>query len=165
MVESTAYPIPTITNTIVNMTFSEYKQEVEEEFGKCTILYSKFDHNEKNCGNTGDRTAYKGESWINYWRAMTGNTDATMSCSSCGKEIFVGEPTPLQKLKFSLKDDKVENHRAHGGHILVESPTNNEYIGGRYITPLCPECNGQHGREINIRNGAVYCKELGATIN
>ena len=147
------------------MTFSEYKQEVEYKFGECTILHSNVDHKETNCGNTKGRIAYKGVSWIDYWRAMTGNTAATMCCSSCGKEIFVGEPTSMQTWMFSLGDDKVENHRAHGGHIWLDSPANNEYIGGRYITPLCPECNGQHGKEIFILKDAVYCKELGATIN
>ena len=149
----------------MNMAFSEYKQEVEESFGVCTILHSNIDHKETNCGNTGGRTAYKGVSWIDYWRAMTGNTVATMYCSSCGKEIFVGEITPVKKLLFSSGHDTVENHRAHGGHIWIETPASKEYTGGRYITPLCPECNGQHGKEINIRKGSVYCKELGATIS
>lgn len=146
------------------MTFSEYKKEVEENFEKCTILRNTRDLSKKNCGKTGDRTAYKGWSWIDYWRAMTGNTAATMYCSSCGKEIFVGDPTFDQLLKFSRKPDKVENHRAHGGHIWVDAPASKEYAGGRYITPLCPECNGQHGNAINILKGSVYCKELGATI-
>lgn len=152
-------------NTIMNNAFSEYKQEVVKNFGECTILHSNVDLKKKNCGNTGDREAYKGVSWIDYWRAMTGNTDATMCCSSCGKEIFVGEPTSAQKEMFSKGDDKVEKHRAHGGHIWVVTPANKKYTGGRYIIPLCPECNGQHGKEINIRNGSVYCKELGATIS
>ena len=147
------------------MTFPEYKNEVEKIFGVCTILHSSIDHKETNCGSTGGRTAYKGESWINYWREMTGMKATTMYCSSCGKEIFVGEPTPLQKSRFSIGDDNVENHRAHGGHIWVDAPANKEYTGGRYITPLCPECNGQHGKEIDIRKGSVYCKELGATIS
>lgn len=146
------------------MTLSEYKQDVENKFGECTVLNSSVDHKKKNCGNTGDRIAYKGFPWIDYWRAMTGKTAMTMCCSSCGKEIFVGEPTFIQEFVFSLGDDKVENHRAHGGHIWVDSPASKEYTGGRYITPLCPECNGQHGKEINIRKGSVYCKELGAIV-
>ena len=147
------------------MTFSEYKQDVEDNFGECTILHSCADHKETNCGKTGGRIAYKGVSWIDYWRAMTGNTAATMYCSSCGKEIFVGEPTSVQALVFSLGDDDVKNHRAHGGHIWVDAPLDKKYAGGRYITPLCPECNGQHGKEIDIRKGSIYCKELGATIS
>ena len=149
----------------MNMTLSQYKQEVKKEFGECTILQSKSDHKKKNCGNTGGRSAYKGETWIDYWRAMTDNVATTMWCSSCGKEIFVGEPTSDQKLKFSKGGDKVENHRAHGGHIWVDSPASKKYTGGRYITPLCPECNGQHDKDINIRKDSVYCKELGATID
>ena len=104
------------------MTFSEYKQDVEDNFGECTILHSCADHKETNCGKTGGRIAYKGVSWIDYWRAMTGNTATTMYCSSCGKEIFVGEPTSVQALVFSIGDDDVKNHRAHGGHIWVDAP-------------------------------------------
>lgn len=149
----------------MNMTFAEYKKEVEEKFGKCMVLVCTGDHSKKNCENTGDRIAYKDLSWIDYWRAMTGDTSTTMLCSSCGKEIFVGDPTFDQLLKFSRKPDKVENHRAHGGHIWVDAPASKEYAGGRYIIPLCPECNGQHGKQIIIRKGSRYCKELGATVS
>lgn len=145
------------------MSFEEYKTEVEEKFDKCTILHSTKDHYEKNCGGTGDRTAYKGISWIDYWRAMTGNHSNTMLCSSCGKEIFVGNPSALQNLAFTQGNDTVEKHRAHGGHIWINTPADKSYPGGRYITPLCPDCNGQHDKNILIKKDAVYCKELGAT--
>ena len=102
---------------IMNMILSEYKQEVEDEFGECTILHSKYDHEKKNCENTEGRIVYKCVTWIDYWRAMAGMATATMCCSSCGKEISVGELISMRTLMFSLGDDKVGNHRAHGDHI------------------------------------------------
>ena len=145
------------------MTFNEYKQEVEKENGECQILHSVCDHNEKNCGKTSDRNAPKNVSWIDYWRAMTENYSNTLVCSSCGKVIIVGEPTDDQKKEFSKGDDTIEKRKAHGGHIWIKTPSDKSYIGGRYITPLCPHCNGQHDKEIPVRKDAVYCKELGAT--
>lgn len=145
------------------MTFEEYKNEVEKENGACQILHAEHTHNKKNCGKTGDRDAPKGVSWIDYWRAMTGNHSDTLECSSCGKTIIVGEPTEEQQKEFTKGDDTVAKHKAHGGHIWVKSPEDKSFVGGRYITPLCPKCNGQHDKEIPIRKGAVYCKELGAT--
>lgn len=147
------------------MTFEEYKQFIEETYEECDILHAKKDHTKKNCGKTGNRVAPKGIPWIDYWRAMTGNHSNTMYCSSCGKEIFVGNPTEEQKKKFAEGDDGVEKHRAQGGHVWVDAPDDNDYKGGRYITPLCPECNGQHDQHIPIKKGSVYCKELGATTN
>lgn len=147
------------------MTFSEYKELIEEEYGECQILHAERDHSKKNCGKTSDRNAPKGVPWIDYWRAMTVNHDNTMKCSSCGKVIFVGDPTDEQKKEFSKGEDTVEKHRAHGGHIWVNSPADESFVGGRYITPLCPECNGQHGKDINIKKGSEYCKELGASVD
>lgn len=78
------------------MTFNEYKQEIEKKYGECTILQSNFDHDEKNCENTEDRVAYNNVSWIDYWRAMNGNTASTMYCSCCGKEILLETPPMLK---------------------------------------------------------------------
>ena len=145
------------------MTLNEYKRSVEEDYGECQILHAEKTHGKKNCGGTGNRTAPKGYSWIDYWRAMTRNFCDTLKCSSCGKTIIVGEPTEEQKEEFTKGDDTVAKHKAHGGHIWVKTPAGKNFVGGRYITPLCPKCNGQHDQEIPIMKGAVYCKELGAS--
>ena len=84
--------------------------------------------------------------------------------TTASQKVNLAYEAPVQKLAFSLGNDSIENHRAHGGHIWVNSHANKAYTGGRYIIPLCPECNGQHGKEIIILKGSVYCKELGATI-
>lgn len=147
------------------MTFSEYKELIEENYGKCQILQAERDHCEKNCSKTSERSAPNGVSWIDYWRAMTDNHLNTLKCSSCGKVLFVGEPTNEQKKEFSRGVDTIERHRAHGGHIWVSSPADRSFVGGRYITPLCPECNGQHDKYINIMKGSIYCKELVAMVD
>ena len=72
----------------MNMILSEYKQEVENEFGECTILQCKFDHKKTNCENTERRMVYKCVTWIDYWREMIGNAATTMWCSSY--RIFMG---------------------------------------------------------------------------
>lgn len=145
------------------MTFKEYKDEIESTFEPCTKLEATSDTTLLNANKTGDRDAYKGISWINYWRAMSGKTSSTMCCSSCGKEIFVGKPTPAQKIRFSVGDDNVDNHRAEGGHIWVNAPKEANNTGGRYITPLCPSCNAKRGQQITIKKGSELYKELGAT--
>lgn len=104
------------------MTYKEYKDEIENKFGPCTELEATGDTTLLNANNTGDREAYKCIDWIDYWRAMSGKYSSTMYCSSCGKEIFVGEPTPAQKTRFSVGSDNVEKHRAQGGHIWVVAP-------------------------------------------
>ena len=136
-----------------------YKEEIEEAFGECDVLTSSFNQQVKNAGNTGKRKAHNGHSWIDYWRAMTDNHKHRLTCNSCGKSIFVGKPDLIDYVDFG---DKLEEHKAHGGHLWINAPKGADYTGGRYITPLCPSCNGQHDKQININKGAVCCKELGA---
>ena len=102
----------------------------------------------------------KNVSWIYYWRAMTGLHSGTMACSSCGKEIYTGFVTLEMRTKYG---DKVNEHKAEGGHVWVDAPDGSNFKGGRYITPLCPACNAKRGQQITILKGSVLCKELGAT--
>ena len=146
------------------MTFDEYKQAVEKENGECQILHAQNTHNKKNCGKTGDRNAPKGVSWIDYWRAMTGNHESRLFCSSCGQVIFVGDVPKIMKDLYVATGDTVEQHRAIGGHVKIEKPRSGQYPGGNYITPLCPVCNAKRGEVIPIIKGSRVCKELGAHI-
>lgn len=116
----------------------------------------------KNADNTGDRDAHGGVSWIDYWRAVTQNYATILHCSSCGKEIVVGEPTFEQKLDWDLEGEPEEAHKAVGGHIWLIAPKDADWQGGRYITPLCPACNAKRGQQIFLRKGSVLCKEVGA---
>ena len=141
------------------MSFEEYKKEIEERFGECDILEVTKDTILKNAEKTGDRDAYKNMSWIYYWRAISGNHSGSMRCSSCGKEIFSGLATLSMSQKYG---DKINEHKAEGGHIWIDAPEDNSFSGGRYITPLCPACNAKRGQHIPILTGRVLCKEKGA---
>lgn len=139
-----------------------YKSDIVSDFGSCTVLNVTKDNLMTNCNNTADRKAAKGWSWIEYWRAMTGKTDTQLSCASCGKLIYVGSIPKMMERMYALTGDEPEKHIAHGGHVWVNAPKDAKYSGGRYIVPLCPYCNGQHGQKILIKEGSVLCKELGS---
>ena len=140
----------------------EYRTEVLSECGKCTLLRVKQDNNKINCSNTSGRTAAKGWSWIDYWRAMTMTPNTQLACASCGKVTFVGPVPKMMEKMYELSGDSSTNHIAHGGHVWVNAPKGASYEGGRYIVPLCPDCNGKHGKGIVIKSGSLLCKEIGA---
>lgn len=142
----------------------EYKESIEKECGKSTVLKVNIDNEKTNCSNTGNRSAKNGWSWIDYWRAMTGTFKTQLNCSSCGKTIFVGPAPKMMENMFVRTGDKAENHTAIGGHVWVETPGSTKYKGGRYITPLCPHCNSQHDKKIIIKKGSLLCKEVGAEV-
>ncbi|MCF0178682.1 MAG: hypothetical protein HUJ97_00350 [Bacteroidales bacterium] len=141
---------------------SRYRAEMISQFGNCTILNVKGTSVIKNCSNTGNRTAHGGWSWINYWMAMTRKSNVQLKCSSCGKTIYAGPVPKLMARVYSSTGDSEENHRACGGHVWVVAQPNATYQGGRYITPLCPSCNGQHDERIPLLEGSILCKEIGA---
>lgn len=145
--------------------FAEYKKGIEEQFGNCKVLTANRDTTLKNCSGTSDRSADKGWSWIDYWRAMTGNHESRLFCSSCGQVIFVGDVPKIMQDLYIATDDSVERHKATGGHVWINTPKSGNYAGGRYILPLCPVCNAKLGEEIQIIKGSRVCKELGANIN
>lgn len=144
--------------------FCEYKKEIEEKYGPCRVLTAKQDTILENSEDTGDLVAENGWSWINYWRAMTGNHESRLFCSSCGQVIFVGDVPKIMKDLYVTTGDSEEKHKAIGGHVTIDAPESKKYPGGRYITPLCPKCNAQRGEEIPIIKGTRVCKELGSHI-
>lgn len=139
----------------------KYKSEIESDYGHCTILKVNKSNSKTNCNKTAERNAPRGWPWIEYWRAMTGNPDIHLTCASCGTTIFIDSIPKMMERMYTLTGDKLENHIAHGGHVWVNAPQGAKYTGGRYIVPLCPHCNGQHGKEIMIKEGSILCKELG----
>ncbi len=144
--------------------FFEYKRNIEEQFGNCTVLTANQDTTLKNCTGTSVRSAEQGWSWINYWRAMTGNHESRLFCSSCGQVIFVGDVPKIMQDLYVATGDTVERHRAIGAHVWINAPKSASYPDGRYILPLCPVCNAKHGEEIQIIKGSRVCKELGANV-
>ena len=141
---------------------SSYRTNFVQQFGEPDIVTVTQSGNVKNAEKTGDRDAHGGVSWIDYWRAVTQNYATTLHCSSCGKEIIVGEPTSEQKLEWQLMGETVDEHKAEGGHIWLTAPEGADWQGGRYITPLCPACNAKRGQQIFLRKGSALCKEVGA---
>jgi len=149
------------------MTASElesYRQTIVREFDEPLILNAEKDVTLLNAGNTGNRDAYGGKSWINYWRAITRNQDSILYCSSCEKVIFVGNLAQDQVRKYLPIGGKIEDHQAHGGHLWVIAPKGVTWQGGRYIAPLCPACNAKHNQHILIKAGSKLCKEVGAKV-
>lgn len=144
--------------------FNDYKKSIEEQFGSCRVLTANQDTSLANCKGTSNLIAEKGWSWIDYWRAMTGNHEARLFCSSCGQVIFVGDVPKIMKDMYVATGDTVERHKAMGGHVLVKKPANGKYPEGRYITPLCPACNNKRGEVIPIIKGSRICQEYGANI-
>lgn len=137
-----------------------YKHDVINKFGQPASLRVTQAGNFKNAEKTEDRDAPQSASWIDYWRAMTGNSLTTLKCSCCGKEIFVGEPSAMQRIIYACNKETDDEHRAIGGHIWLTAPAGADWQGGRYITPLCPACNAKRGQQINLNVDSVLCKEI-----
>ena len=148
------------------MTMTEldnYRQNIVRNFGAPNIIIVNEDVMLLNVENTDNRHAHGGVSWINYWRSIAGKYAHVMCCSSCGKELFVGEPTFEQKVDWELENETIEEHEAQGGHVWWYDCIDARRTG-LYITPLCPACNGKHGQRIPIRAGSILCREVGANV-
>lgn len=139
-----------------------YRIRFVQEFGEPHLRKVTKEGLFKNAERTGDRSAHGGISWIDYWRAMTGNHATTLYCNSCGKEIVIGAPNVFQRIKYGNNGETETEHQACGGHIWLTAPAGADWQGGRFITPLCPACNAQRGEHIPLREGSILCKELGA---
>lgn len=140
--------------------FEEYKREIESTHKDYVTLRVGDDVFLQNGNNTSERRAPKGFSWIDYWRAMSGNHKSQLECCSCGKMIFVDGIPPIMSKMYKLMNIDENDYIALGGHLMVEEPQSHDYVGGFYIAPLCPKCNAQRGYKIKIRKGTALCKEV-----
>ncbi len=98
-------------------------------------------------------------SWTAYWQIISHKYENQMECASCGEKIFADIDT--EECRKSVKqdgEDKAENHQCQGSHILIGD------MKPYFIVPLCPKCNGQHGKNIKIRKGTIAVVEIGAII-
>lgn len=147
----------------------DYSVHFHNENGEPYII--KLDKYEtfKNLPRSSNRRAWGNISWINYWRALTGNYTNQMVCAHCGKAIFadVNDPKCTDFVRFyqlAGKTDITENdYQAMGAHIQFE--TNDEIYDGIYIVPLCRECNNLKTEEgYSLQEGSVICAEIGQTI-
>lgn len=140
--------------------FEEYKREIESTHKDYVTLRVGDDVFLQNGNNTSERKAPKGFSWIDYWRAMSGNHKSQLECCSCGKMIFVDGIPPIMSKMYKLMNIDENDYIALGGHLMVEEPQSHDYVGGFYIAPLCSKCNAQRGYKIKIRKGTALCKEV-----
>lgn len=140
--------------------FEEYKREIESTHKDYVTLRVGDDVFLQNGNNTSERRAPKGFSWIDYWRAMSGNHKSQLECCSCGKMIFVDGIPPIMSKMYKQMNIDENDYIALGGHLMVEEPQSHDYVGGFYIAPLCPKCNAQRGYKIKIRKGTALCKEV-----
>lgn len=140
--------------------FEEYKREIESTHEDYVTLYVGDDVFLQNGNNTSERKTPKGFSWIDYWRAMSGNHKSQLECCSCGKMIFIDGIPPIMSKMYKLMNIDENDYIALGGHLMVEEPQSHDYVGGFYIAPLCPKCNAQRGYKIKIRKGTVLCKDV-----
>lgn len=138
-----------------------YKSKIEQMFGACQKLKADRNIVLKNANGTSDSKAYDGWTWIEYWRAMTGNTSTRLTCCSCGESIYVGEVPKVVLDLYRSTGDNPDNHRAFGGHLWINEPQNKKYQGGLYIAPICPICNNLRGQGIPVLKGSIICKALG----
>ena len=140
--------------------FEAYKKRIEDKYTDYATLYVGQDAELQNGNSTTERKAPEGLSWINYWRAMSGNHKSQLECSSCGKMIFVDGIPPIMLKMYKAMNIDENDCIALGGHLLVEEPQSHDYVGGLYIAPLCSQCNAQRGNMITIKKGTFLCKEI-----
>ena len=140
--------------------FTDYKSQLERQHREYVTLCVEKDTLLQNGEDTTNRTAPQGYSWIDYWRAMSGNHRSELSCSSCGKIIFADDVPEIMRKVYRMIGGSVHDHVAHGGHLMVEASPTGDYAGGFYIAPLCPQCNAQRGKKIKIRKGTLLCREI-----
>lgn len=101
--------------------FDEYKKEIEANHKEYMTLCVDDDVFLQNGNNTSERKAPKGYSWIDYWRAMSGNHESSLECSSCGKMIFVDEIPQMLKKMYGLMGLNENENIALGGHLIVRA--------------------------------------------
>lgn len=141
-----------------------YFEELKLEFGETNLIAIKNESEEAipNAPNTSDRIAWKGISWINYWRAVTQIHSNKLQCARCGKTIFADLQSPdcEEYIKEHLIKSR-ESIQAFGGHIIDNCK--DDYFSSYYIVPLCAEHNQTNCTEKRIQAGTIRCLEIGAT--
>lgn len=124
-------------------------------------------HNPPEKEHTGNRIAFGGISWIEYWQRMSGYNDIQLRCTFCGKEIFSDIDSPQcmdwriahpEERNYRTKDD----YQAVGGHLYKNGKDNSD---GFIIIPICKDCNAKaesYDLKVVVPNAAV--DEIGATV-
>ena len=113
-----------------------------------------------------NRRAWRGVSWINYWRAMTGYYDNAMYCAAFNKKIFA-EPEQFDGAMAFMsnydpaKGGSFQDYQAEGAHLFRNGINADE---GYWIIPLCKKCNHPtNTAQMTCKFEVTVCEELAAT--
>lgn len=113
-----------------------------------------------------NRKAWRGLSWINYWRAMTGNYANAMHCAACNTKIFA-EPEKVEGAMTFLsnydpsKGGSLQDFQAEGAHLYRNGVNADD---GYWIIPLCKKCNHPtNNLQMVCKSDVTVCEELAAT--
>lgn len=112
------------------------------------------------------RRAWRGISWINYWRAMTGHYANAIHCAACNKKIFADPEQPDGAITFytnynPARGGSFKDYQAEGAHLYRNGVGAD---GGYIIIPLCKECNNPHNNsQMSCQYDVTVCEELAAT--
>lgn len=142
----------------------QYHDDFVREFGEPETQEWPAGRTFHNAPRT-DRKAWRGISWINYWRAMTGRYNNGMKCANCGKDIFAEIDGYMVKNTLinnynSAIGGSLEDYQANGGHLFKNGDNAHD---GYWIIPLCKECNNFSNRnEMRCKEATTVCEERGA---
>lgn len=146
----------------------DYKRDFEKDNYEPYVIQLSGSKDVVNMPNSRNRHAWRGVSWIDYWRAMTGYKDSIACCASCRKAIYIDIKSEDSKRHFEAckmtePDLSLDELEADGGHVLIEE--DDEIYDGVYIAPLCKKCNHATKKNLTLQAGSIICAEVGVTLS
>ncbi len=132
-----------------------YREKYIAQFGDPIIIKKPTNFKVINPAETSNRRAWNNISWIDYWRALTECYEETLNCVCCGCLIFENSSSSC------LDVSPCETMKALGGHIYFNEE--DESYSGYYIAPMCPKCNSNDNRYIELNDDVELCAEIGTT--
>ncbi len=145
-----------------------YKQAFWAENAEPEVCKSSANQKWHNVPGSSGRHAWHGVTWIEYWRAFSETYSNKMTCSCCGKEIFVSTDAVDAKFTICVNQNaypETEDVQACGGHVYIPTDGNDEFVGGVYITPLCKKCNNSTVDSLELKKGSLLVSEVGAMVD
>jgi len=150
---------------------SKYAQVFRNENGNPNVIKLSNYLNVRNMPKSSSRKAWGEVSWIDYWRALTGNYENQQKCACCGKIIFADVDTKecqeLVKIhQLSGRSEiTADVFQAEGAHIVYAQDKGGGRYNGTYIVPLCKKCNSSADDEdFKVETGSIICEEIGYSI-
>lgn len=150
---------------------SKYAQEFRNKNGNPNVIKLPDYLNVRNMQKSSSHEAWGEVSWIDYWRALTGNYENQQKCACCGKIIFADVDTKecqeLVKIhRLSGRSEiTADVFQAEGAHIVYAQDKSGGRYNGTYIVPLCKKCNSSANDEcFEIKAGSILCEEIDYSI-